>query len=142
MNKIEELNKLKDLLDKELITREEFNEMKKEIISDETETIIEKSNSDKGYITVSFAGKWFLFDAKVKILVDDKLHSKHSIKKGFSQNIPLVSSKMKLKIVLGGMKSTTFKLDELDLNKSYDLELEYDNTWGKFSDECNFKENG
>jgi len=142
MNKINELNKLKELLDKELITSNEFSEMKKEIFSDTTEIIKGKSNLDKGYITVSFAGKWFLFDAKVKIFVDDKLQSKHSIKKCFSQKIPITSSKIKLKVVIGGMKSTTFTLDELITNQNYDLVLEYDETWGKFSKNCNFKENG
>lgn len=98
--------------------------------------------SEKGHLQISFNGQWFLIDAKTKLFIDNELHSTHSTKKGFSVCIPLISESLEIKVVLGGIKSTIYELEELEINKGYHLELTYDNTWGKYSKNFNFIENG
>lgn len=147
MDKIQELKKLKDLLDNNIVNEQEFEKMKKEILSDSIskstpdKTII-NTQQKKGELTISFPGQWFLFDAKIKLFVNKELHSTHSIKKGFSVQIPITSSDLNLKVILGGMKSTVYEINELKTNENYELELVYDDTWGKFSKKFNFTENG
>ncbi len=95
-----------------------------------------------GVLNIKFNGQWFLFDAKTKLFVNGILHSTHSTKNGFDVDIELTSDKISLKLVLAGTKSTTYELSELDLNKNYKMELEYNNTWGRYSNKFNFIENG
>jgi hypothetical protein len=155
MDKIQELTKLKGLLDNGIIDQKEFEKMKADILNQGVNTPSESASSntniasekvsntiEKGMLKISFGGQWFLFDAKTKLFIDDKLHSTHSTKQGFSVDIPIEKSKLNIKVTLGGMKSTTYELDELELNKQYELDLIYDNIWGKYSKKFNFSENG
>lgn len=155
MDKIQELTKLKGLLDNGIIDQKEYEKMKADIlnqgantpsgtVSSNTNLAAEKVPNPikKGSLKISFGGQWFLFDAKTKLFIDDKLHSSHSTKQGFSIDVPIEKSKLNIKVMLGGMKSTTYQIDELELNKQYELELIYDNTWGKYSKKFNFSENG
>ena len=96
----------------------------------------------KGSLDISFDGQWFLFDAKTKLIINDELHSIHSTKKGFYVSIPIQKESITLKVVLAGIKSTIFELEELELDKNYHLGLIYDTVWGKYSNEFNFTENG
>ena len=96
----------------------------------------------KGRLDISFDGQWFLIDAKTKLIINGELHSTHSTKKGFYVSIPIQKESITLKVVLAGIKSTIFELEELDLNKEYHLGLIYDTMWGKYSNEFNFSENG
>jgi len=147
MSKIEELQKLKKLLDDGVLNNDEFQTMKDELLSKETskkqntssEPVQEKK---EGILTIGFGGQWFLFDAKIKIYVNEELNSQHSIKKGFSVEIPLTSKNLKIKVTLSGLKSTTYQIDELDTSKDYLLGLIYDNALGKFSNEINITEHG
>lgn len=95
-----------------------------------------------GTITVRFSGKWFIFDYKTKLFVNGTLHSTHSTKKGFNVSIPIQSDNIILKLVLGGMKSTTYELQELEKNKNYVMELTYSELWGRYSTKFNLWENG
>lgn len=99
------------------------------------------SISDKqGILTVRFAGQWFLIDAKTKIFVNGNLHSIHSTKGGFNAEIPIEKENMTIKVVLAGLKSTSFDLTNLQMTNNYLLELKYNDTWGKYSDEPIFSE--
>lgn len=159
MGKLDDLQSLKDMLDSGVLTEDEFVQMKNEIIQGVANERDRKVNSNNefaendsitpsmevknpGTITVSFEGQYFLFDAKTKIFVNGNLHSTHSTKKGFSSTIPFNDESIELKISLAGLKSTTFNIEELDSKKEYFLQLEYDVTFGKYSDEFKFEENG
>ncbi|PCI98009.1 MAG: hypothetical protein COB15_06655 [Flavobacteriales bacterium] len=152
MDKITELKNLKLLLDEGAITKNEFESLKSEILNKEVvekpikEVILEQPKETvkkvKGAINISFEGQYFLFDTKTKIFIDGVEHSSHSTKSGFSVDIPIESDIMNIKVSLGGVKSTTYDLTELDLFKKYYLRLSYDTTWGKYSKKINFSENG
>ncbi len=145
-NKIENLKKLKQLLDDKAISEKEYAQLKNEILPKHKEEISSLTNSNnknnKGLITLKFKGQWFLFDAKTKLFVNGQLHSIHSTKKGFTAAIPVDSEKITLKVVLAGIKSTEFKMEELVLGKNYLMELKYDTAWGRYSTTYKFSENG
>ncbi len=101
-----------------------------------------KKGKTNGNLRVSFGGQWFLFDSKTKIFVNNELHSTHSTKKGFLAIIPIESNSIQLKVVLGGIKSTVFEIDELNLGTNYFLELFYDDFRGRYSNDFNLKEYG
>ncbi len=151
MDKIEELKKLSGLLKSGAISKEEFDILKEEVLvdSDSTSRIEIAEETEKGGLeekqgvfTVSFDGQWFLIDIKTKIFVNDQLHSSHSTKKGFSTDIPFKSEVISLKVSIGGLKSTTYKISDLDIKANYHLRLEYDNTWGKYASNYNLEQNG
>ena len=150
MDKIAELKSLKELLDSGVITEVEFAKMKNEVLNGnqvKKKIHIEDSQSDiiaenPGTIMVSFEGQYFLFDAKTKIFLNGNLHSTHSTKKGFAVLIAFSDDSIELKVSLAGVKSTIYTIDELDVKKEYFLTLEYDTTWGKYSNEFKFTENG
>ena len=153
MDKIENLKKLKLLFDDGILTEKEFSEMKYEILTKIDNEIIPSGNVYKnhykespkiksGVLTISFAGQWFLFDAKTKLFINDELHSTHSIKNGFSVDIPILSDKLTIKVVLMSIKTTVYELEELDKTKDYSFGLIYDMAWGKYSNKFNLYENG
>lgn len=98
------------------------------------------TNDKQGILTVRFPGQWFLVDAKTKIFVNGNLHSTHSTKNGFNAEMPIEMENMTIKVVLAGLKSTSFDLINLKRTNNYVLELKYNDTWGKYSDEPNFSE--
>ena len=147
MNKLEDLQKLKSLLDEGILTEEEFLKMKKEILSTGTNKEIKNQSEETapvitGNLNIRFAGEWFLFDANTKLFVNGQLHSTHSTKKGFNVDVKINSEKILLKLVLAGMKSTIYEIDELDASKGYSMELIYSNTWGRYSNKFKLIENG
>ena len=152
MDKITEFKSLKELLDGGAITQVEFDKMKNEILNGSQSPVqekekIEDSHSDiivknPGTIMVSFEGQYFIFDAKTKIFLNGNLHSTHSTKKGFAALIPFSDDSIELKVSVAGLKSTIYNIDELDVKKEYFLTLEYDTTWGKYSNNFKFTENG
>lgn len=136
MEKIQEISKIKKLLDDGALTPNEFEKLKTEILNGDTEvSTLEKKETqlEQTKITIIFKGQWFLFDAKTSIYVDGELISVESTKKGFEVVVPLKSPEMKIKVELGGMKSTTYELSEIDMTKNCLFELIYDNMWGKYS---------
>ena len=86
-----------------------------------------------GLLTLVYKGQWFLFDIKTKIYQDGKLIATESTKKGFSVEIALKASTMKLKLTLPGMKSTRYTLEDIDLSKNHRLIIEYDTNRGRYS---------
>ena len=93
-----------------------------------------------GNLIVRFPGQWFIMDAQTKIIVNDLLHSTHSFINGFSATIPITSDRLTLKVVIGGLRSTTYELNGLERGKDYVMELLYSTTWGKFSKEYRLSE--
>ncbi|RDI50479.1 SHOCT domain-containing protein [Flavobacterium glaciei] len=150
MDKLENLKKLKQLLDDGVLSEKEYSEMKNEILSktdddvkSSLETPITENKKNKtGTLTVGFKGQWFLFDAKTQLFVNNVLHSTHSTKQGFSVQIPISSESISIKVVLMSIKSTVYELEELDKSKDYSLGLIYDSAWGKYSNKFNIVENG
>jgi hypothetical protein len=153
MDKLENLKKLKALFDDGIISEIEYSEMKSEILSKSDNQIsssqnfnitakTEAPNKKNGVLTVTYPGKYFLFDANTKLYVNGELHSTHSTKKGFNVKLPIHSESITLKFVLSGMISTTYEIEELDKVKDYFMELIIDETWGNYSSKFNFSENG
>ncbi|GEC72233.1 hypothetical protein SAMN05443543_103373 [Flavobacterium flevense] len=150
MDKLENLKKLKQLLDDGALSEKECVEMKIQILSktnNEKESIqnlnvTKKGTEQNGILTISFSGQWFLFDAKTKLFVNDDLHCTHSTKQGFNVRIPIITDKISIKVVLASIKSTLYELQELDKSKNYTLGLIYDTAWGKYSNKFNITENG
>lgn len=98
------------------------------------------TENKKGILTIRFPGQWFLIDAKTEIFVNGILHSENSTKNGFNVEIPIETENKTIKVVLLGLRSTSFDLTDLKITKNYLLELKYDNTWGKYSDKPNLSE--
>ena len=150
MDKLENLKKLKQLLDDGVLSEKEYSEMKNEILSKTDDDVksslntpVKENKKNKTKIlTVGFKGQWFLFDAKTQLFVNNVLHSTHSTKQGFSVQIPITSEKISIKVVLMSIKSTVYDLEELDKSKDYSLGLIYDTAWGKYSNKFNIVENG
>ena len=150
MDKLENLKKLKQLLDDGVLSEKEYSEMKNEILSKTDDDvklsldtpITENKKNKTGTLTVGFKGQWFLFDAKTQLFVNNVLHSTHSTKQGFSVQIPISSESISIKVVLMSIKSTVYELEELDKSKDYSLGLIYDSAWGKYSNKFNIVENG
>lgn len=155
MSKVNDIKNLKNLLDEKVINQQEFESLKKEILG--TSIKVNKELGDEimndrrqtksketsnGILTVSYAGRWFLMDAKTKISINGEHNSTHSTKKGFSVDIPLESDTMTLKVTLGGMNKMVFELKELNVKSDYHFELQYDTMWGQYSDNYKLKENG
>jgi hypothetical protein len=152
MDKLENLKKLKQLLDDGALSGEEYSKMKNEILSNVDEEIKPSLDADikenkkvkktkTGILTVSFKGQWFLFDAKTQLFINNVLHSTHSTKNGFRVEIPIASEEISIKVVLMSIKSTEYKLEELDKSKDYSFGLIYDSAWGKYSNKFNIVEN-
>ncbi len=99
-----------------------------------------KSQTKKGNLYVSFPGEWLLVDSSTKIFVDGNLHSTQSIKNGFNVEIPIISAKITLKLVLGGLRTTTYELNGLDISKDYSMRISYSSTMGKYSNEFTLSE--
>lgn len=153
MDKLENLKKLKQLFDDGILSEKEFFEMKNEILSrndietKSSENLYENVRKEvkqvnNGFLTVIFAGQWFLFDAKTRIFVNSELHSTHSTKNGFSSKIPIESDCISLRLEINELESTTFEIDDLDIKKNYTIIVEYSRMWGKYSSKFNFSENG
>ncbi|WP_116786856.1 SHOCT domain-containing protein [Flavobacterium psychrotrophum] len=148
MDKIEKLKQLKQLLDDSVINSDEYNAMKQEIIAgNATYTLPETSSSPertspvmnkKGDIRLVFAGcKGFFFDVKTKIFINGTLLSAESTKRGFDLIAPISGRELSIRLVLGGMKSTTYEITEIEPNKDYTMTFSYDLTWGKYSNNFN-----
>jgi len=86
-------------------------------------------------LTITFPGQWFLLDSKIKVFIDGKLHSVHSIKNGFSISIPITSDEIKIQVVLGGMRSTIYNLNGFEIGSNYTMMLIYNTVLGKFGKE-------
>lgn len=147
MEKLENLTKLKSLFEGGFITEKEFSVMKNEIMKEEgTKDYYDSSSENNvrktGYLNLRFPGQWFLFDSSTKLFVNDQLHSTHSTKKGFDIEIPIDNSTISLKLILAGIKSTAYIIEDLDLGKNYSIEFTYDNVWGRYSKQVKLIENG
>ena len=152
MDKLENLKKMKLLLDDGILTETEFLMMKNEILTNNNELLPTRNLNENnrketqliksGFLTVIFNGQWALFDAKTKIFINDELHSTHSTKNGFNVKIPIETENIKLKLQIMELESTTFEIDDLDVQKNYSIILKYDRIWGKYSSKFKFSENG
>ena len=147
MDKISKLKELKELLDNNIISNQEYNYLKEEILEVKT-NLIEKeieliqNNENNGVLTLVYEGMWFLVDVKTKIYKNGVLITTESTKKGFNLKIPIDSTNMELELSLLGIKSTKFKIEEIDLRKNYTMTCFYDRTWGKYSEKFQISENG
>ncbi len=147
MDKIQKLIQLKELLDSGGISEQEYGTLKNELLSTDNDTKESHNNTigvertTNGSVTLSYPGVWLLFDAKIKIIINKELHSVQSAKKGFEVTIPLDSDSLDIELVFMGIKSTKIQVTQLDKRKNYTIELEYDSSWGKISNEINLIEN-
>lgn len=91
------------------------------------------NENNTGILTLAYPGQWFLVDMKTKIKVNGQEHSTHSIKKGFTVDLPITSATMQIEVALGGIKSTKYELAGLDTATNYTMNLNYSDTMGKFS---------
>jgi hypothetical protein len=151
MDKLENLKKLKTLFDDGIISEKEYSEMKNEIISiPDIKSLqnlnIENNNNNghtkKGIFTLNFKGNWSVFDATTKIYIDNELLFTESTKKGFEVSFPIQSSEIKLRLVVGGVNSTIYNIDEIEPYKNYKLILNFDKMVGKYNNQFNIVENG
>jgi len=101
---------------------------------------------NSGIIKLSFKGKKELIgNAKTYINVNDSFHSEHSVKNGFSSEIPITNFSMiidlKISIKLFKLipisRKTSYNLTDLDKNENYEMIVNYDNFSGKFSPNFN-----
>ncbi len=146
-NIIENLKEIKLFFDGEIISEKEYSILKAEILSLKSEvnpSLHPKENfkNKKGVLILKFDGQWFLFDTKTKLFVNNHLHSTHSTKNGFRVEIPLNSNSITIKLLLSGIKSTEFEIEELLNNKKYSMDLSYDTIRGRYSSKYKFSENG
>ncbi|WP_395051160.1 SHOCT domain-containing protein [Flavobacterium sp.] len=152
MDKLDNLKKLKALFDDGIISEKEYSEMKNEILSkSSTETQSPQNSFDepknmvqtkKGKFTLGFKGSWSLFDAKTKIFINNELLFTESTKNGFEVSFPIQNSEIKVKLLVGGINSTVYNIEEIELHKNYKLTLNFDKTSGKYSNQFNIVENG
>lgn len=143
MDKITELKKLKGLLDSRVINENEFQSLKDEVLtnnSNDSNNTMELNKEIQGVLTISFSGQWFLIDAKTKLSINGVLHSTHSTKKGFKVDIPINFDKISLKATIAGLKSTVYDISGLNANTNYEFELIYDTLYGKYSDDFKLTE--
>jgi hypothetical protein len=96
----------------------------------------------KGKFTLGFKGSWSLFDAKTKIFINNELLFTESTKNGFEVSFPIQNSEIKVKLLVGGINSTVYNIEEIELHKNYKLTLNFDKTSGKYSNQFNIVENG
>jgi hypothetical protein len=155
MDKIEELKKLKQLLDDGVISENEFQSLKNEILNNDAETSrvlqdveklkldeVTKNEASYGTLTVRYNGRWFLFDPKTIIKVNGIIHSKHLTKKGFSVNIPIKSQSINLEVTVNNTVLTVYNLNDLKEELNYNLELKFDMQSGGYSNKYKLTENG
>ncbi len=115
------------------ITKEEF------LILTDTETSSKSVNiSNQGYnestnLYITWQGMWMLIDAKVSIYIDSEFKFEGSFKEGFNFPISISKESFNVEIRLGSMKTTKFTIKELALSKNYNINLQYNSFWGKFS---------
>ena len=127
-----------ELLKNNSISKEEFLIL----TSDDNQELVTESapTSKKGELKIEWQGMWMIIDATVKIRIDDNNKFHGSFKKGFDFILPIEKSTYNVEIILGSMKTTKFTLSELNLTGKYLIQLEYNNTWGKFKKEINLQE--
>jgi len=146
-NIIENLKQIKFFFDDGIISEKEYSILKAEILSPKSEEnpslhLKENFKNKKGVLTLKFDGQWFLFDTKTKLFVNNQLHSTLSTKNGFRVEIPLNSNSITIKLLLSGIKSTEFEIEELVKGKKYSMDLAYDTIGGRYSSKYKFSENG
>jgi hypothetical protein len=90
-------------------------------------------------LSIIWKGQYFLFDIKTEIFINGVFHSKQSTKKGFNIKTPLCNDLIKVKLSLFGLKSTELNLN-IDTKHSYQMEIFYDTTWGKYSNKFELKQ--
>lgn len=140
MDKLSQLEKIGRLRQDGIISEEEFQKLKSDILNDgstsqSTSNVNAEEGAFKTYLTIRFDGVWLIFDAKTDIYINDEFHSSQSTKKGFEVEIPLEQSSINLKLILMKIRITEIELDNLDLSKNHELVLSYSNSSGKFESE-------
>lgn len=146
MNTLEELGKLKKLLDDGVITDNEFISMKRDILrnskntneSTGSEQLVEDEIPPR--FIIKFKGQFFLWDVKTRIYINGELLFTESTTRGFEVEFPLEESKLEIKVMLGKMKTNIYKIEDLDVSKSYRMLLIYDNGLGKYKKNAPIKE--
>ncbi|MFT6443640.1 MAG: hypothetical protein ACJASM_003202 [Salibacteraceae bacterium] len=151
MDKIEELKKLKQLLDDGILNESEYGAMKKAILggTPQKESLAtnhmssaaaDKVEIHEGVLTVKWGGQFALIDMKVQLYVNEDHHSTQSFRKGFSVEIPIITDKLKVRVenkVITGTNSITYEIEEIEQGKDYLLELSYDDLGSRFHKEFN-----
>jgi hypothetical protein len=134
MEYFEKLKHLVELLQTGAITQSEFDALKMQLVNASgSATPKLQQIIHTGSLTITFNGVWMLIDTTIKLFVNDKLHSTHSLKKGFSVILPIENSSIKITIENAG-RGDVFTLTDLDINKSYSAEVTFSRAWGKFDD--------
>jgi hypothetical protein len=90
-------------------------------------------------LSITWDGRFALFDVKTELYINGVFHSKQSTKKGFNVTIPLDNSNIKVKLTLLGWTSTELNLN-VDPKFSYKMKIFYDAVWGKYSDKYELKQ--
>lgn len=78
-----------------------------------------------------FGGEWFLIDSYTEIYNNEILILKSTVKNGFNFEIENLSFLPIIKFIFP-FKSKILELPQLDINKSYLIELEFSRMWGNY----------
>ena len=90
-------------------------------------------DSSKRFVTIDFTGTWFLVDSRVDIYVNGIFYTSESIKKGFTIKIEFDSSELEIKLKLGGIRVTKYRLCGLNTLKNYTMYISHNRITGKFN---------
>jgi len=143
MDKLDNLKKLKSLLESNVITESEYSKMKEEILNPSTPDVVSKKTEvpkKEGVMTVSFAGQFALIDMKVHLYINEQFHSTQSYRKGFSVKVPLTVDKLQVEvknISITGTNSTIYEFEDFEQGRDYLLELSFDALSSRFHKDFN-----
>jgi hypothetical protein len=129
-----------ELLKSGSISKEEFLLLTDEDSLTSSAIELKKSYGDSNNLHITWEGLWMLFDAKVRIYVDNEIQFEGSFKEGFNFSFPISKDALDIEVKLGSMKTTKFTVTELTPSKNYKINLKYNSTWGKFSKDVNIIE--
>lgn len=152
MDKFDEIKKLKELLDSKVITVDEFNTLKNELLNPNHISIKETNSENEnlelkksnGALKIIYKKMFFLYSPNYKIKIDDVSLPDINLGKNYEAKIPIAKNNYHLKIeysLLGIFSSKTdIFIDNLDLYKNYIVEVNYDRIAGGFSSEYTINE--
>ena len=115
------------------ITKEEFLILTDTETSTKSINISNQSDNESTNLHITWEGMWMLIDVKVRIYIDSEFKFEGSFKEGFNFPISISKDSFDIEIRLGSMKTTKFTINELALSKNYNINLQYNSFWGKFS---------
>lgn len=146
MDKLDELKKMKELFDSGMISKEELNILKVDLLSSDEipnkNLNLSSKNSDiqkpNGVLKITYKQMFFLFYPNYSLKIDGVNLPHINIGKNYAVEIPIKKNNYDFKIeysLFGIFKSKTdIHINNLDLYKNYIVEITYDRYAGSFSD--------